>query len=348
MAKGDTGSIMSLLEKLATDRDDRHLTENVFLHAISNEHEMAWSTVHYLLSRTSNFLTEKAWIAAAKNKVNGWTLMQMFADYDPALESMTPTVLLHSARNDKFGNYILKWLLSYHPTKVRFSDDTLAAISGNPVWWTGEPLISETYRPHLWQNGPILEVMLHRAQEKVKVTENILIAASKNPMHSARYLRVLLQHPTRGALNLQKVAAIAAAQEFVEIKSLISLFQHGVRISEDIVVAAMRNTQRGGDIFELLRVENLWCDFVATEKVLFAAAENEESGNDLLDDFLRSYQGIIVLQDEHIDKVANSFSPDVLRQLRIRQRCRVSNPLPVFLYFHYLFYVLHRWLVLFC
>lgn len=348
MANGDADSTMSLLEKLATDRDDRHLTEDVFLHAISNEHEMAWSTVHYLLSRTSSFLTERAWITAAKNTVNGWALMQMFADYDSTLESMTPTVLLHSARNDKVGNDILKWLLSYHPSKVRFSEDILAAISGNPSWWTGEPLTSEIYRPHIWQNGPILEVILHQVQEKAKITESILTAAVKNPTHSARYLRVLLQHPTREALNHQKVAAIAAAQEFVEIKSLISLFQHGVRISEDIVVAAMRNTQRGGDIFELLRVENLWGDFVATEKVVLAAADNEESGNDLLDDFLRSYQGIIVLQDEHIDKVANSFSPDVLRQLRIRQRCPVSNPLPVFLYFHYLFYFLRRWFVLYC
>jgi nucleoside phosphorylase len=348
MAKGDTESTMSLLEKLATGRDDRHLTENVFLHAISNEDKAAFLTVHHLLSRTGNLPTEKAWIAAAKNKVNGWILMQMFADYDKPLESMTPKVLLHAARNDKLANHILKWLLSYHPTKVRFCEDILAAISGNPVWWMGEPLTSETYRPHIWQNGPILEVILHQAQEKAQITDNILIAAVKNPKHSARYVRVLLQHHTREALDLQKVTRIAVAQEFVEIKTLLALFEHGARINEDIVVAAMMNSKRGGDIFELLRVENLWRDFVATDKVVLAAAENEENGNELLEDFLRSYQGVIVLSDEHIKNVANSFSFDVIRQLRIRQRFPISNPLPVFVYFHYLFYVLHRWLVLYC
>lgn len=348
MAKGDTGLTMSLLEKLATDRDDRHLAEAVFLNAISNEHKMACFTVHHLLSRSSNLLTEKAWIVAAKNKVNGWTLMQMFADYDPTLPSMTPTVLLWAARNDKLGNHILKWLLSYHPSRVRFSEDILAAISANPVWWTGDPLSSETYRPYLWQNGPVLEVILHQAQEKAKITENILIAAVKNPEHSARYLRVLLQHPTREAFDLQKVARIAAAQEFVNIKALLNVFQHGARIDEDIVVAAMRNSRRGGDIFELLRVENLWGDFVATDKVVLAAADNKENGNDLLEDFLSSYQGVIVLQDEDIEKVANSFSLDVICQLRIRQRVPVSNPLPVFLYFHYLLYLLRRWFVLYC
>ncbi|BCS29713.1 uncharacterized protein APUU_80016S [Aspergillus puulaauensis] len=342
MAEGDTGSTMSLLEKLATDRDDRHLTEAVFLHAISNEHKMACLTVHHLLSRTSKFLTEKAWIMAAKNGVNGWTLMQMFADYDPTLQSMTPTVLLHAARNDELGNYIFKWLLSYYPSKVRFSEDILAAISGNPVWWTGEPLTSQTYRPYLWQNGPILEVMLHQAQEKAKITENILIAAVKNPTHSVRYLRVLLQHPTREAFDLQKVARIAAAHEFVDIKALLGLFQHGALIDEDIVVAAMRNRRRSGVIFELIRVEDLWRDFVATDKVVLAAAENKENGNELLEDFLSSYQGVIVLQDEDIKKVANSFSLDVIWQLRIRQRSPISNPLPVFVYFHYIFYLLHR------
>jgi hypothetical protein len=119
--------------------------------------------------------------------------MQIFADYDPNLESMTPTVLVHAARNDKLGHHILKWLLSYHPSKVHFSDEILAAISANPVWWTGEPITRETYRPHLWQNGPILEVILHQAQEKAQITENILISAVKNPRHSARYLRVLLR-----------------------------------------------------------------------------------------------------------------------------------------------------------
>lgn len=348
MAKGDTGSTMSLLEKLAADRDDRHLMEDVFLHATSHEQKRACFTVHHLLSLTSKFLTEKVWVAAAKNKVKGWTLMQMFADYDPTLESMTPTVLLHAARNDELGIDILKWLLSYYPAKVSFSEDILAAISGNPGWWTGWPLTSETYRPHLWQNGPILEVILHQSQGKVKITENILIAAVKNVTHSARYVRVLLQHPTREALDLQKVAAIAAAHKFVEIKTLLTLFQHGARINEDIVVATMRNSERGSDIFELLHVEDLWGDYVATDKVVLAATENEKNGNDLLEDFLRSYQGVIVLQDVHIEKVANSFSPDVIRQLRIRQRFPVSNPLPVFVYFQYLFYVLRRWFVLYC
>lgn len=348
MAKGDTASTMSLLETLAADRDDRHLTENLFLHAISNEHKTACFTVHHLLSHTSRFLTEKAWIVAAKNEVNGWTLMQMFADYDPTLASMTPTVLLHAARNDELGNDIFKWLLSYYPSKVRFSEDILAAISGNPVWWTGEPLSSETYRPYLWQSGPILEVILHQAREKATITENILIAAVKNRTHSARYLRILLQHPTREALDLQNVARIAAAQRFVQIKALLSLFQHGALIDEDIVVAAIRNSEQGPDIFELLRVENLWGDFVATDKVVLAAAKNKENGNDLLEDFLSSYQGVIVLQDEDIEKVANFFSLDVICQLRIRQRSPISNPLPVFVYFHYIFYLLHRWFVLYC
>lgn len=346
MAKGGTGSTILLLEKLATDRDDRHLTEDVFLHAISNEHKTACLTINHLLSRTRKFLTEKAWIAAARNEVHGWTLMQIFANYDPTLESMTPTVVLNAARNDKLGNHILKWLLSYFPTKVRFSEEILSAISGNPVWWTGEPLTSETYRPHIWQNGPILEVILHQAQDKARITQSILIAAVKNPEHSARYIRVLLQHPTREALNLQEVARVAAGQEFVEIKTLLSLFQHGAKIDEDIVVAAMRNSERGGDIFELLRVENLWGDFIATDKVVLAAAGNEQNGNDLLEDFLRSYQGVIVVQDEHIKKVAKSFSSDLMYQLRIHQRVPVSNPLPIFVCFHYLFHVLYHWLTL--
>jgi hypothetical protein len=129
------------------------------------------------------------------------------------------------------------------------------------------------------------------------------------------------------------VARIAVAQKFVNIKALLSLFQHGARINEDIVVAAMGNSKRGGDIFELLRVENLWGDFVATDKAVLAAAENEQNGNDLLEDFLSSYQGVIVLQDEHIEKVASSFNSDVLCQLRIRQRFPVSKSLPVFVYF---------------
>lgn len=64
------------------------------------------------------------------------------------------------------------------------------------------------YRPHLRQNGHILEVILYQAQERAKITENILIAAVKNRTHSARYVRVEWLFKQVYHLNIQTIECL--------------------------------------------------------------------------------------------------------------------------------------------
>ena len=217
-------------------------------------------------------ITEKVMIAAARNDIQGESILRLLIDHIGADVRITTPILIAAAENGRCGFNLLELLLPYAQGGTLPQEVANATAGAEPT--------KDFFLPKYWWSGqPTLRFVLK--QPSISITEEVLRISAGNEFLGLQFVRLLIAHP-KNKLPLPQTMIEAAVGNAVHgeliIKHLLKKRPDEIPLNEKLVSVAMDNKTCGSLILQ-------WLIGLATERndrastrMLLKAIAREENG----------------------------------------------------------------------
>lgn len=215
-------------------------------------------------------IPEKVLIAAARNNIEGESILRLLIDHIGAEVRITTPILIAVAENGRCGFNLLELLLPYAQGGILPQEVANAAAGAEPT--------KDFFLPEYWWSGqPTLRFVLK--QPSIAITEEVLRIAAGNEYVGLQFVRLLIAHP-KNKLPLCQTMVEAAVGNAVHgeliIKHLLKKRPSEIPLNEKIVSVAMNNKTCGSLILQwLLGLATERNDRASTRMILKAVAREE-------------------------------------------------------------------------
>ncbi|OWT42731.1 NACHT domain-containing protein [Pochonia chlamydosporia 170] len=210
-------------------------------------------------------ITEKVVMAAAGEKAGGSGVMAMLLDRRGEEIQITEEVVMAALQNRWSGQEILAVLLDRKGQEIETTKTlvTVAAMGSK-------------------RGKVILTMLLERRGEEIKITEEVLIAAAKNERSGKEILTMLLDRKGE-EIKITGEVVMAAANNTESGSGIMTVLLDrkgdDVKITDDMVEEFVRKFDK---FFMSALLGWKGGDIKITEKLLIAAAKNEQNGREVL------------------------------------------------------------------
>ncbi len=157
------------------------------IEAVAGNNTCAPALMELLMSYEPKLLiTEKVLIAAARNNIQGESIMRLLIDHIGADVKIATPILIAAAENGRCGFNLLELLLPYAQGGILPQEVANAAARAEPT--------EDFFLPSYWWSGqPILRFVLK--QPSISITEEVLRIAADNHYLGLQFVRLLIAHP---------------------------------------------------------------------------------------------------------------------------------------------------------
>lgn len=241
-------------------------------------------------------VTEEISKAAAANTWRGKQVIQVLLDHQERGIMVTEEVVKAAAGNIMSGKQVMQLLLEQREVTVDLTDGLVAELAGS---------FDNTH----------MALLLKRYRGDVRITEEVVKAASRNKVSGKQVMLLLLQQRA-GAMDLTDRLIEELAACFDSTHMALLLEQHGsdVIITEGVIKAAAGNTKSGKQMMWLL-LSHQGSELRITEEVVRAAAGNATNGEQVMQ-FLLDQRGTgLKITEEVVEAAAGNGKCEVMRLL---------------------------------
>ncbi|RAO68956.1 uncharacterized protein BHQ10_004968 [Talaromyces amestolkiae] len=243
-------------------------------------------------------ITPKIVQTAAKNWKNGGKIMKLLLDKRGTEIQITPDVVLAAVDNRGNGEEIMKVLLDKRGGEIRITPDVLRVVARNRG--SGEKIMrlllakrdskiqitSDFILAAARMRVPerIMNLLLEKCDSVIRITPDMVRAAVENGRIGEKVIRLLLtEHFSEVQITadiVQAVARMSGSEKFFEL--LLDKRGSEIQITPKIVQAAAENRQSGEEVMRIL-LDKRGSEIQITPDVVEAAAKNWQSGKKLVE-----------------------------------------------------------------
>jgi transcription termination factor Rho len=278
--------------------------------------------------------------AAAQNMESGEEIMALLLDRRVDGFDMSPETV--AAIVQSFDRRAITSLLNQRGDEVTITERVVEAAACN--WQSGKEIMALLLdqRAHGFDMLPesvatvvrlfdkrAIAGLLDQRGDEVKITEQVVEAATKNLENGKEIMALLLDRRADGFDMLpESVATVVRLFDKRAITSLLDQRGDEVKITERVVEAAAKNTESGEEIMALL-FDRRGNEVNITAHVVKAAAENWESGKEIMTLLLgRRRDEVKITEQVVIAAAENSKSGKEIMALFFDQRVDGFDMLP--------------------
>ncbi|KAK2770373.1 ankyrin repeat protein [Colletotrichum kahawae] len=163
----------------------------------------------------------------------------------------------------------------------------------------------------LWgQDGGLLQLLLDTRLEEVRITEDIVSAATGNEFNGLRFIKLLLDQCGDDIVITKQILIAAASntESGDQIMALLLITRGGsIRITQTVVEAAVRNSPIGHRVMAVL-FEGRSDGVPVTERIFLLAVKNGSSGDKIVEMLLDNVKDNVQITEEIVSVAVQNRS----------------------------------------